>query len=139
MKPIIDPDIKVNCWFCGNTRAFRMMRRPIAGSMYECVPKGPTTDGIDKLRDKMRLSGDIAVTPREALGHVRRRVVALRRPNLAAFSGEEIAISETVMQEHWGSGGRFPLSGKCLNAVLPRSTRSDRLDSQAGRTPGRCS
>lgn len=85
-----------------DTRAFGLHRRPITGASYVRLPQGPVPDGIDDLRDVMKRGGDIAIAPQEHFGRTQHRVVALRRANLSAFSGEEIAIVDAVIQEHSG-------------------------------------
>jgi hypothetical protein len=83
-----------------DTWAFGVRRRPITGAVYKRLPQGPVPDGIDDLREEMRARGDIAISPLEHYGRVRHRVVALRRPDLSAFSGEEIAIVDAVLADH---------------------------------------
>lgn len=83
-----------------DTQAFGFHRKPITGATYIRLPQGPVPDGIDALRDEMRTTGDIAIAPQERFGHTMHRVVALRRPDLGGFTGEEIAIVDAVIDEH---------------------------------------
>lgn len=83
-----------------DTRAFGARGRPISGAVYVRLPQGPVPDGIDALRNEMRDRDEIAISPQEHFGKTRHRVVPLRRPDLSAFSGEEIAIVDEVIQEH---------------------------------------
>ncbi len=83
-----------------DTWAFGVRGRPITGSAYVRLPQGPVPDGIDDLREQMRLDSEIAISPQDHYGRTQHRVVALRRADLSAFSGDEIAIVDAVIQEH---------------------------------------
>jgi hypothetical protein len=83
-----------------DTRAFGRYGRPITGFPYVRLPQGPVPDGIDQLRDEMRLNGDIAIQPVEQFGRTRHRIVPLRRCDLTAFTGEEIALIDMVIDEN---------------------------------------
>lgn len=90
---------KILWW--SDTHAFGLRGRPITGTTYVRLPQGPVPDGLDELRDKMRAWGDIAISPQEHFGRTQHRVVALRRADLSQFSGEEIAIVDAVIGEHY--------------------------------------
>jgi hypothetical protein len=81
-------------------RAFGMTGQSITGVTYKRLPQGPVPDGIDDLQARMESAGDIAIAAQERFGHIQRRVVPRRRADLSAFSGEEIAIVDLIMDEH---------------------------------------
>jgi hypothetical protein len=89
---------KVLWW--AETCAFGLRRRPVSGASYIRHSQGAVPDGIDVLSEQMRECRDIGFSPQEYLGRIQHRVVALRRADLTAFSGQEIAVVCGVLDEH---------------------------------------
>lgn len=83
-----------------DTWSFGLTGKPITGCQYVRLPQGPVPDGIDNLRDEMQRLGHIAISPEDHYGRTRHKVVALRRADLSAFTGEEIAIVNAVLDEN---------------------------------------
>lgn len=89
-----------------DTTAFGRRGRPVSGATYIRLPQGPVPDGIDELREQMRVDGDIAVSEVMHYGHRQHRPVALRSATLSAFTGEEIAIVDEIINAHQGRNAR---------------------------------
>ena len=105
-KSALDPGFGVTklnkiLWW-SDLRSFGQMGRTITGVTYLRLPQGPVPDGIDDLRNRMAVSGDIAISNQERFGRVQQRVVPLRSPDLSDFGGKEIAIVDAILYEHRG-------------------------------------
>lgn len=91
---------KILWW--SDIRSFGLLGRPITGSAYKRLPQGPVPDGLDELRSEMETMGEIAMSPQESYGRTRYRLVPLRKYDLGAFTGDEIAIVDEVIRENVG-------------------------------------
>lgn len=76
--------------------------RPITGVEYQKLQHGPAPRRLKPILDAMAEAGECAIQYREHFGYVQRRPVALRDPDLRAFSGEEINRVEQVLRNLWG-------------------------------------
>lgn len=74
----------------------------ITGARYQRLEKGPAPKAMPhRLRDLCE-TGELHIREVDYLGGVQGKPIALRRPNLDAFSGEDIAILDRVIRESWG-------------------------------------
>ena len=83
-----------------DTRAFGELGKPITGIPYVRLPQGPVPDGIEEVRERMQAEGLIAISPIDHYGRTIQRVVPLRRHDVSLFSGPEIAIVDSVIEEN---------------------------------------
>jgi hypothetical protein len=86
--------------------AFAELHRPITGATYLRLPQGPVPDGIDGLREEMQEDRVIAISPLEYYGHVRHRILPLRKADLSMFTGQEIAIVDAVIDDLCGKNAK---------------------------------
>lgn len=73
-------------------------RKPITGQEYFAIQEGPAPRRTLPVRDRMEEDGDIVLQRISVYGaYVQDRTIALRKPDLDLFSGEEIAIVDRVI------------------------------------------
>src|SRR5687767_8161280 len=72
-------------------------RRSITGERYVRRPNGPMPDSMLAVRDQMVRQQELVVKVRDHLGYPQKRPIAIRQPDLSAFSGEEIAMVDYVL------------------------------------------
>lgn len=71
--------------------------RSITGERYIRKPNGPVPDSLLNVRDQMERKRELIVKERDHLGFRQKRPIAIRPPDLSAFSGEEIAMVDYVL------------------------------------------
>jgi hypothetical protein len=71
--------------------------RSITGEQYVRKPAGPVPDSLLNVRDKMVRDRELVVKVRDHLGYPQKRPIAIRPPDLSAFTGEEIAMVDYVL------------------------------------------
>lgn len=84
-------------FFC-DFLAFRAWQRSITGDAYVKREFGPCPKGIIAALEALMGRGDCAPQVRERYGLRQDRIVALRPPNLGAFSAQEIGLIDEVLQ-----------------------------------------
>jgi hypothetical protein len=85
--------IKLNkLLFHSDFSAFPTNGTPITGQEYFALPQGPAPKRLKPVTEKMKKSGALGYQEVPYFGHLQKRPVALRPPNLALFSGVEIDI-----------------------------------------------
>ena len=80
---------------------FRRTGRSITGSAYIRMPFGPCAEDFHKLEEEMSQRDELKIQRHQYYGHIQERPIALVVPDLSRFSGEEIAVVEEVISEHW--------------------------------------
>lgn len=88
--------------------------RSITQERYVRKPNGPMPDSMLNVRDRMVRDRDLVVKVRDHLGYPQKRPIAIRQPDLSAFSGEEIAMVDYVLAQ---------LEGKSATEVSDLSHR----------------
>jgi Protein of unknown function (DUF4065) len=78
----------------------------ITGEEYEKWPLGPVPRRVVPTLKAMQAQDALVIAHREHFGRTQERPVALREPNLALFSGKEIAIVEEVIRSFWGRSAK---------------------------------
>ena len=88
-------DVRLNkVLFFSDAFALQQLGKPITGARYQKLPLGPAARALLPLRDEMIGDKDVEV---ETIG--KRRVTrALRKPNMALFSDDEIKLVEHVIE-----------------------------------------
>jgi hypothetical protein len=81
--------------------------RSITGQEYVKQPYGPVPVGIEETLETLRKGRSLAIARRRYLGFLQQRPLALREPNLAGFSGHEIAVVDRVISELWDLGAKI--------------------------------
>lgn len=78
--------------------AYRKLGHSITGQQYQKLGKGPAPRRLLPIVRKMEENGDCVVAEREYFGRTQKVLLARREPDLAPFSGAEIAIIHDVVE-----------------------------------------
>jgi uncharacterized phage-associated protein len=81
---------------------FARHRRPITNQEYMALPMGPAPRHLVPVRAQLEEAQALAIQKRTVYGREQQRPIALREPDLSAFSGEEIAMVEYAISQLWG-------------------------------------
>jgi len=79
--------------------AYKVSGRPITGQEYFRIEYGPAPKRLLPLKEEMIQDGDCIEVERNYFGQLQKVVVALREPDLSAFSGTEIALVDQIVKE----------------------------------------
>lgn len=77
----------------------------VTGQEYQKLKNGPAPRAMLPLLNDMQAAQQIAIAQRRYFGRVQKRPIALREANLAGFSGQEIALVDSVMRTLRGHNG----------------------------------
>lgn len=91
--------------FHSDMLSFRRHGTPITGSKYKKDERGPVPVHVLPVQKQMEQRNEIRVVPEDMYGRTQRRIVPLRQPNLALFSGRDIAIIDEIIQALWTKTG----------------------------------
>lgn len=100
--------------FLSDFLSYRYRGSAITGAEYMRLDHGPVPRRLLPAQNKLLEDGDIAIKETwlaDTLRHPRKQTVALRAPNLELFSGEEIALVDSVITKV------LPLNGTQLSEV----------------------
>lgn len=92
--------------FYADFNAYAKTGKSITGQEYAKYPRGPVPPRAESLMQEMATAGALVLARRNYHGYQQEQPVALREPDLASFSGEEISIVDQVISELWGKSGR---------------------------------
>jgi uncharacterized phage-associated protein len=79
--------------------AYAKMGRSITGQEYQKMQFGPVPRDIEAALNYLRASEDLAIRKCDHYGCPQQRPVALRTPDLEAFTAEEIALVQQVIDD----------------------------------------
>lgn len=83
--------------FFADFEAYRRLRRPITGAVYQRLPQGPA---VQQMLPILRtLEGSVTEISEDTFAGAQQRLVPLRSADLSVFTGEEIAIVDQVLDE----------------------------------------
>jgi hypothetical protein len=86
------------CWY-SDLDAYRALGHTITGAtVYTRRQYGPTPKGVHKVIDKLSHQGRIAVSTENSYGHPKTMYLSRVKPDIAAFSSEEIAIVDAIAE-----------------------------------------
>jgi hypothetical protein len=86
------------CWYA-DLNAYRQLERTVTGAdRYKRLQFGPVPKGIHLVLEALEHEGKIARAEENYFGKPKRMFMALTRPNLGAFTPEEIAIVDAVAE-----------------------------------------
>ena len=80
---------------------------PITGAEYMKLKLGPGPRRLMPIRDELIRDDSLAIQEVRYRGWLQKRTVALREPDLSAFSGTEIAIVDEVIEDFWEADGKM--------------------------------
>jgi hypothetical protein len=79
-------------------RAYAQFGKPITGFQYQRERNGPVPKHLMRVQAAMIASGELAMQPiRLASGHVQKRLVNLREPNLDVFTASEMSLVDSII------------------------------------------
>jgi len=94
--------IKLNkILFHSDFSAYLAFGKPISGQEYFKLQNGPAPKQFLPVSKKMQASGDLAYKETEFFGHMQKKPIALRQPDVSVFSPEEIDIVHKTIQKYW--------------------------------------
>ncbi|MEM8822682.1 MAG: Panacea domain-containing protein [Pseudomonadota bacterium] len=83
-------------------RAFSRLGSPITGVRYFKLPQGPAPKSLLPVQKALVEEGAIKVEERPFPGgKIQKRPIALRKPALSLFTGDELAIVDEVIEDLW--------------------------------------
>jgi len=74
---------------------------PITGDKYQRLPYGPAPKALLPTRKQMEEQQELILRQVVRFGYTQTRPTALRRPDLSQFSGQEIALVDSVIGSLW--------------------------------------
>ena len=78
--------------FYSDFTAYLLIGQSITGQEYQKLTNGPAPRQMVPVMEEMRVKAELAIANRNYYGHLQKKVLALRDPDLTAFTGPEIAI-----------------------------------------------
>jgi hypothetical protein len=75
---------------------------PIAGLEYQRLPNGPAPKQLVPVRERMLEGGEIEMQKTTFFNKQQHRCVPKREPDLARFTGRDIALLDEMIQGFWG-------------------------------------
>ena len=94
--------VKLNkiLFYC-DFEAYRRLGVSISGEQYQKLEHGPAPRRLIPEVEKMDRAGDCAWADRDYFGFHLKKLLPLREPDLSLFTGEEIDIVNTVIENLW--------------------------------------
>jgi Protein of unknown function (DUF4065) len=87
--------------FFGDFRHYLSTGQSITNQEHQKLENGPAPRQLVPVMDLLRSRQDLAISETEYFGHVQKRPVALRDPDLTLFSGQEIATIDHAIKTFW--------------------------------------
>lgn len=87
--------------FYADFELYRRAGRSISGQKYQKLQFGPAPRGLLPAVEKLEASGACAWAARKYHGYDLQKLIPLREPDLSLFSGEEVDLINSVIEEHW--------------------------------------
>lgn len=88
--------------FYADFLAYLNFGEAITGQEYFKLGKGPAPRRWLPVKEQMLRDGDIKIKAHEYYGFPQNRTVPLRKPNLNAFSAEQLALIDKIIEVHRG-------------------------------------
>jgi hypothetical protein len=82
-------------------RAYERLGQPITGMVYFRLAHGPAPKALMPVRRELEEEGAIRIARLNIGQYVEDRTIALREPYLSLFTGDELRIVDTVIDELW--------------------------------------
>lgn len=84
----------------------RRTGKAITGSEYQKQPHGPTLRRMPPIIRELESQGAAKEIEEDYFGYPQKKLVALREPDLSAFSAEEIESVLDMVRQFWGKSAR---------------------------------
>lgn len=92
--------------FFSDFLAYGQYGAPITGATYRRLQFGPVPAQLGVVQRELLATGTAVVQERDHLGWKQRRLIPLRKPDLSAFTGREIAHVEGIITALWDHSGK---------------------------------
>jgi hypothetical protein len=92
--------------FYADFLAYRQLGDAITWQPYQRLENGPAPKRMVPTLKKMETRGDLASAEVNYYGHKQKRSMALREPDLSRFSGEEVALIDSLIESFWGKSAK---------------------------------
>ena len=92
--------------FYADFLAYLNFNQSITGHEYQKLENGPAPRYLMPIREEMEVDGDIAIREETFYGYKQHRVLALRKPNLSVFSGEEVDLIYQIIEKFWNKNAK---------------------------------
>ncbi len=83
-------------FFC-DFLAYGQFGRSLTGARYQKLSHGPAPRQLLPVQRELEAEGAASVQTRQFFNQVQKRLIALRPPNLALFTGEEVTLVNTLL------------------------------------------
>jgi Protein of unknown function (DUF4065) len=94
--------IKLNkLLFHSDFSAYLTYGKAITGQDYFKLPKGPAPKRFLPITLQMQDAGDLAYKESEYYGHIQKKPIALRQPDVSVFTSQEIDLIHKIIQKYW--------------------------------------
>ena len=94
--------IKLNkLLFYADFSAYLTFGKAITGEEYFKLPKGPAPRRLLPTVEKMKQNDELAYEEIRYFGHTQKKPIALRQPDLAVFTPQEIDLVHTMIKKFW--------------------------------------
>lgn len=84
--------------------AYRELGMPVTGAKYQKLRWGPAAIALLPIQQEMESDGDLKIRPGLRGAFMQKKPIALRQPNLHAFTGAEIALIDQLVAALWDLG-----------------------------------
>jgi hypothetical protein len=92
--------------YFGEVTHMRRFGTPITGAEFQKNALGPTLRDMKPIVQMLIEDGAAREVERDYFGRAQKRLIALRHPDLSAFSGDEIAAVDTIIRQVWGKNAK---------------------------------
>ncbi len=84
--------------------AYRELGQPVTGARYQKLKWGPAATALLPIQQEMEAKGELVIRAGFRGAYTQKKPIALRQPNLADFSGPEVALIDQLIGAMWHLG-----------------------------------
>ncbi len=81
--------------------AYLSFDKPITGQQYFKLPNGPAPRRLKPIVAKMQEAEELAYQETEFHGHLQKKPIALRQPDVSVFTPQEIDLVHNMIKKYW--------------------------------------
>ena len=86
--------------FNSDFSAYLTFGKSISGQEYFKLPNGPAPRQLMPVTNRMKLLGQLAYKDVEYFGHIQKRPIALRQPDVGVFTPQEINLVDRIIEKY---------------------------------------
>ncbi len=87
--------------FLADFIAYATWGQPITGQDYMAENNGPVPRRLLPVREQMEKAGELVIAEVEYQTKLQKRPIALREPDVGIFTGPEIALVDSLIEDWW--------------------------------------